>query len=483
MTISKKLRCLALSPLCSAFSSRARSRLLAAHRTAWAAICQMASDARLILLSFVTFRGFPRMSVTQTRRYSRRVGRVPTLFTHPSSMVSLKGPEGLVFCVCVTMMLFSSASASKGALCSLYTNCVDCACSRLHYAVDDACETGCAWLPSSGVCVDASLPAANTSSAITTLWTSPGIEEELSSYRVSFLTAQDLREKYVQDGATTCKVPYGEGTIATLCAFFVVSILFQASNLFIYVRGVRRHQKLCNANADWLAECVRSHIPEGDRIIWRGTAAKPTMKPPSGTLALILAVLYFVPLTVPSIVWVAIGVPYATSQWWEFGFYFPICWVGGLGLVFAGVVQLIRCRKKPAMLQSFAVTNRHAVTVTGNMLMKDLSGPNAGVKSVGIHAVMSVERTANTVKFSAAQYSDASGASQTTDVQFANLSTADATTLFTVLQQLQPDHPVPASAVASDLPPSTKGGDISLEMPTVAASAAAPVTGVDVQLI
>jgi len=364
----------------------------------------------------------------------------------PHSLLQLTthmaGTKSLLSWLSIVVVFASAYQVTAAGVCSLYTSCISCACSTFDYEVSDTCHTGCAWIPSSGVCVEASSSLANsTTNSITSLWTSSGVQL-LSDSGLTDSQKQSLRDRFVESGATTCSIAYGGGTVPTVVIMCCITFLLEAILVYSYVRS-RSQNRMPQQAGGWLPDAVRQHVPEGDRVLWQGTATAPTCADESSLPRAIAALMMFVPMMTPTIVWLGIGLPLEVDVSWEFGFFYPIYFVGSFGLVGSSIL-LSSYIKRKVMLKTYVVTNRHVMIVTANLTRGDLNGAAAGVKSHGFHAVGFVERTGNKIKFSTIQF--VNSANITSVISFDKLATADANTVFVLLQQLHPEHPVPVGA-------------------------------------
>lgn len=367
------------------------------------------------------------------------------------------------------------------APCELYTTCVDCACNTLDYDVTSACMAGCAWLPASGLCVsNSSAAAARAATKYTSLWSVDGIEESFSSANTRSASMQDQREQMVENGQTTCDVPRGAGTIFTVVVFLVTACIFQ---VIIAVGTARTHKQLrVTAEEDrvWLLETLRNHVQEGDAAVWETVATRPVGEMPKFSAYVAIALFIFLPLTVPSIVWLAIGLPYSVSSDWQFAFYYPICFVGGLGFLASVAISApITCDTKPALTKAYAITNNHVLIVTADPKKRELTGTGSGVKSIAMESVACCERSGSTVTFQVLQ----AGAGRTNKVpiKFTNLSVDAAPQLFALLQRMRPGQDaVTATAVASgDIPANSMTNNAKVELSPAAPTTATSATSIE----
>lgn len=350
----------------------------------------------------------------------------------------------------------SVAAAPANAACALYTTCVDCTCNQLDYDVSQACVSGCAWLPDSGTCVSNSSVAAQQAGVkFTSLWTVPGMEETFKDSNVKDESARAQRERMVENGQTTCDVPRADGVVATVVCFMLAAALFQVAIAYGVMRNRRRLRNTENDLRLWMLGNLHSHIQEGDAVVWEGCAQRPTGDTITCGSHIGFSLLSLLPLTVPSVVWLGIGLPYSVWWTWEFGFFYPICFVGGMG--FLGSIALVAGifgSNHKSMTKAYAVTNRHVLIVTADAAKRSLEGTGAGVKSVAMDAIASCERAGNSVTFEVLQ--GAGSKSNKMGVRFENLPTDSAGQLFAILQRLRPTNTTAvATAVDGEDVPTT----------------------------
>ena len=354
----------------------------------------------------------------------------------------MPGSQSLLSWFSFLVVFVSVSQAAAGDACSLYTSCISCACSTFDYNVANKCHTGCAWIPSSGVCVEASPSLANsTTNSITSLWTSSGVQL-LSDSDLTASQKQSVRDNLVESGETTCSIAYGGGTVPTVVIMCCITFLLEAILVYSYVRR-RAQDRMPQQAGMWLPDAAGQHVPEGDRVLWQGTATAPAYTHESSPPRVVSAVLMFAPMMTPTIVWLGIGLPLEVDVSWEFGFFYPIYFVGAFGLL-ASSILLHTYIERTVMLKTYVVTNRHVMTITANLNRGDVHGVDADVKSHDFDAVGFVERNGNSVTFSTIQF--VNSVNITSAVSFDKLATADANTVFVLLQQLHPEHPVPVGA-------------------------------------
>ena len=94
-------------------------------------------------------------------------------------------------------------AASTPGVCQFFTTCADCACNTFDYDVGESCDTGCAWVPGTGACVDA---ADAPTGAYTSLWAGGADLDDAS-----------VRSQWVEAGRTTCTVGHEVGPIISVC--------------------------------------------------------------------------------------------------------------------------------------------------------------------------------------------------------------------------------------------------------------------------
>lgn len=394
------------------------------------------------------------------------------------------------------LLIASPASATVSSACSLFTTCIDCACSHIGYKITAECKTGCEWQVSTGTCV---ANGTATGEAYTSLWKNTDTEALWEEIGMSSGSRKKRRLQLVEEGLTTCAVPLADGPIISISVLFVSAGCFQLYFLYAYCSQKKSAREIATAEETrtWLLQSLREHMPEGDSEVWSGTQdvnKKLSKNKVTSGGYFVGAMISFLPLTVPSIVWLGIGLPYIVESNWEFAFYYPSWFVGGMALLGHAAVIGSMCADKnnnnnpKYQLQAYMISSRHVLEAMANTKTHEL----VKIKSTRIHSVVSVERTGNnTIRFQAAQ--GGQGANQPTaklQLSFEGLVHSDAATLFTLLQRLRPQNEPTATLVANELPAASSvlvkgrpaGGDIEMTGGLVvtgsgagSASAAAPV--------
>lgn len=118
------------------------------------------------------------------------------------------------------------------------------------------------------------------------------------------------------------------------CALLMLGIGAVMLAIFLYRRCTRQRVLDCK----WLETLAESHLPAGEEVLWKGCSQElpPPKSDPTNSPVIIGSMI--AATTVPSIIWLIIGLPSAVDS--PFGFYFPVFYVGGMALLGWVTIQL-----------------------------------------------------------------------------------------------------------------------------------------------
>lgn len=288
----------------------------------------------------------------------------------------------LLVAALMAVTALQTVSAANATNCAAFFKCADCTCSTFEYSVMDSCDRGCAWLPESGTCVAAAEAQASNDKAYYTLWKGD-----------ADLVSHEARQMFVDEGRTTCDVPIGGGVVFTVVLFYSLTVLtWVAAGVGSY-KLANTNQRVEAADTTWLLQKLHEHMMPGDTMLWSGVSTKPVKGKDDcsrgGLLAgaCMLTLVFFIPSTV----WVGIGLPSSLDSDWEFGFFYPCYFVGGMGILASLLLfPLICCQKPSTQRSAYAITERHALIVRGDCLKREL-GSSGSITSTTIGTVLYVK--------------------------------------------------------------------------------------------
>ena len=298
----------------------------------------------------------------------------------PPSTMKFSSATLSVAVLAVAFFVSSEATTnSSTAVCNTFVTCASCACSTYSYSLKDECNSGCAWLPDTQSCVTAEEAQASGDTAFYSLFVgNPTLPEE------------SLRDEWLRAGRTTCEVGTVTGPIVSVCIMGVMATLSVIGGVCAVRRVRKLHRGAQGGTHHWLIEELRAHLVPSDTLLWVGVANSPDK--PSGDHfseegIMVLSALLIVGFAVPSIVWLCIGLPMELESDWEFAFYYPVYFVGGMAAVGFMILQPAMHRDPSyRMISAYALTDKRAVVVSGDLVHKEL-GKRGKVSSYAVGAV------------------------------------------------------------------------------------------------